>query len=66
MNWEAIGAVGEVIGALAVVVTLLYLARQSKNNTSAINRAAVQATLRGRGEATRFLTTVVRDLERVE
>ena len=57
MNWEAIGAVGEVVGALAVVVTLLYLASQSKNNTSAINRAAVQATLRGRGESTRFLAS---------
>ncbi len=55
MNWEAIGAIGEVIGALAVVVTLLYFASQSKLNTLAINRAAVQATLRGRGESTRFL-----------
>jgi len=28
MNWEAIGAVGEIVGALAVVVTLIYLATQ--------------------------------------
>ena len=28
MNWDAIGAVGEILGALAVVVTLVYLARQ--------------------------------------
>ncbi len=28
MNWEAIGAVGEVGGAIAVVATLLYLALQ--------------------------------------
>ncbi|NND82070.1 MAG: hypothetical protein HKN50_06560 [Gammaproteobacteria bacterium] len=56
MNWEAIGALGEVIGGFAVVVTLLYLARQSKNNAAAINRAAVQATMRGRSEATRFLS----------
>ena len=28
MNWEAIGAVGEVGGAIAVVATLLYLAAQ--------------------------------------
>ncbi len=28
MSWEAIGAIGEVIGALAVVVTLAYLASQ--------------------------------------
>ncbi len=26
MNWEAIGAIGEIIGALAVFLTLAYLA----------------------------------------
>jgi hypothetical protein len=30
MNWEAVGAIGETIGALAVVVSLLYVARQLK------------------------------------
>jgi hypothetical protein len=30
MDWDAIGATGEIIGALAVVVTLLYLARQTR------------------------------------
>ena len=28
MNWEAIGALGELVGAAAVVLTLFYLARQ--------------------------------------
>ncbi len=28
MNWEAIGAIGEIIGAAAVVLTLAYLAMQ--------------------------------------
>jgi len=28
MNWDAVGAVGEILGALAVVLTLGYLARQ--------------------------------------
>ncbi len=28
MNWDAIGAIGEVFGAVAVIATLLYLARQ--------------------------------------
>ena len=28
MNWDAIGAVGEIVGAIAVVVTLAYLAVQ--------------------------------------
>jgi hypothetical protein len=33
MNWDAIGAVGEIVGALAVVVTLFYLAQQVKHST---------------------------------
>ena len=35
MNWEAIGAIGEVGGAIAVVVTLVYLARQIRHSTEA-------------------------------
>lgn len=37
MNWEAIGAIGEIIGALAVVATLVYLTIQLKQNTKSIN-----------------------------
>jgi hypothetical protein len=33
MNWDAIGAIGEIVGAVAVVVTLYYLARQVRQNT---------------------------------
>ncbi|HSM08909.1 MAG TPA: hypothetical protein VLA33_07805 [Gemmatimonadota bacterium] len=33
MNWQAIGAIGEITGALAVVVTLFYLAQQVRNST---------------------------------
>ncbi|MDX1394202.1 MAG: hypothetical protein R3195_07420 [Gemmatimonadota bacterium] len=32
-NWDAIGAVGEITGALAVVITLFYLARQVREST---------------------------------
>ncbi len=32
MNWEAIGAVGEVVGALGVVTTLAYLATQVRTS----------------------------------
>jgi hypothetical protein len=32
MNWDAIGAVGEILGALAV--TLVYLAKQLRENTT--------------------------------
>jgi hypothetical protein len=33
MNWEALGAIGEIVGAVAVVVTLGYLAVQIRQNT---------------------------------
>lgn len=34
MNWEAAGAVGEIIGALAVVISLLYLAMQIRTQVA--------------------------------
>jgi hypothetical protein len=33
MNWEAISAVSELIGAIVVIVTLLYVAKEIKQNT---------------------------------
>jgi len=36
MNWEAIGAVAEAIGALGVIATLIYLSVQVQQNTKAI------------------------------
>jgi len=35
MNWEAIGAIGEVVGATAVFISLLYLALQIRNSRQA-------------------------------
>jgi len=35
INWEAIGALAELAGAVAVVATLFYLADQLKQNTNA-------------------------------
>ncbi len=34
MNWEAIGAIGEIVGAFAVVLTLAYLAIQIRQNSN--------------------------------
>ena len=33
MNWEAIGAVAELLGAIGVIVSLIYLASQVRRNT---------------------------------
>jgi hypothetical protein len=35
MNWEAVGAFGEVVGAFTVVVTLVYLVRQIRSSAAA-------------------------------
>ena len=40
MNWEAIGAIGEIAGALAVVVTLLLLSRQLKDTSRQLSLAS--------------------------
>ena len=52
MNWEAIGAVGEILGAIAVVLTLAYLAMQVRyakkaaTDATSLNRAnGVQAMI---------------------
>ena len=39
MNWEAIGAVGEIIGAIAVFITLIFLTVQLRQNTKAVDEA---------------------------
>lgn len=47
MNWDAIAAIGEMLGALAVLVTLIYLALQIKQNTSAVATATYESTMTG-------------------
>jgi hypothetical protein len=40
MDWNAIGAIGEVAGATGVVVTLLFLIKQLRDNTRSMKAAA--------------------------
>jgi hypothetical protein len=42
MNWDAIGAIGELIGAITVMVTLVYLVIQLKQNTKALKSSTFQ------------------------
>ena len=43
MNWEAIGAISEILGAVAVVATLVYLSAQIRQSTKVARSAARQA-----------------------
>ena len=40
MNWEAIGSTGELIGAFAVVITLIYVGIQVRHSAGAVRSAA--------------------------
>jgi hypothetical protein len=42
VNWEAIGAIGEVVGAAAVVVTLVFLVLQLRQNTLALRQQSAR------------------------
>jgi hypothetical protein len=45
VNWEAISAIGQLVGALAVVISLIYLAREVRSNARATRLAAMRSTL---------------------
>ena len=43
MEWEAIGAVAEIMGAIAVLITVGYLAVQIGQNTRALKTTALSS-----------------------
>jgi hypothetical protein len=51
MNWEAIGAIGEVVGAAGVIGTLAYLAYQIRQNSESVKLNAGQTILQSLHEA---------------
>ncbi len=44
MNWDALGAIGEIIGAVAVLATLFYLAAQIKMQNRQLERSNENVT----------------------
>ncbi len=50
MNWEAIGAIAEIMGALAVFLTLVYLTVQIRQNTKALQGTTLNAITAQTGE----------------
>jgi hypothetical protein len=43
VNWEAISAIGQLVGALAVVISLIYLAREVRSNARATRHASMRS-----------------------
>ncbi len=63
MNWDAVGAVAEGVGAAGVIATLFYLASQIRANTNAV-KASV--TREANHAAREFDYLLVRDPELME
>ena len=49
MIWDAIGATGEIIGAIAVVATLIYLSIQTQQSRKAAEETAKYSELQHSG-----------------
>jgi len=47
MNWDALGAIAELVGAIGVLTTLGYLAIQIRDNTRSLEAASLQSVLDG-------------------
>ena len=67
MNWEAVGAMGEIVGALAVLATLYYLSGQIRVNSRQIERAndyqSAQSTLGTNGLYVQIWQPIMQDNE---
>ena len=62
MNWDAIGAVSEIVGAAAVVISLMYLAVQIRNQ----NAESKAGAMRDISEAFRASSAIFTDGELAE
>jgi len=60
MNWDALGAIAELAGAIGVIASLVYVATQIRHNTRA---STVESKLVTTGMLTGFVDTLITDPE---
>ena len=76
MNWDALSAVAESVGAIGVVATLVYLAVQIRDNTKAVRAATYDsfvaqfrdwnAPLRASPELSAQFATQIEEIEKLD
>ncbi len=47
MNWDAIGAIAEIAGVIAIVVSLVYVGFQVRQNSAQLRQDNLRKTIRG-------------------
>ncbi|MEP1469336.1 MAG: hypothetical protein ABJK25_00025 [Halieaceae bacterium] len=57
MNWDAVGAIAEVIGAVAVIITLAYLAVQIRQNSRLLESNLVESHVNAANEVSKILAS---------
>ena len=57
MSWEAIGAIGVIGGAIAVIATLIYLAQQIKQQNASTQVSMYESILEGFNDANSLLAS---------
>lgn len=57
MNWDALGAVAELLAAIGVIISLLYLAVQIRQNTQSVRANTFQDFTRESAETSRLALT---------
>jgi len=65
MDWNAVGAIGEVGGAVGVIVTLIYLAGQLRQNTNALKSSSYEHWNTQVGEFAQYLGQHAKELAKV-
>jgi len=76
MNWDAIGAIGEIIGSMAVILTIVYLSMQIRQTTKSARSASgnqtrqaavdVLSVITGNIETARTYTNGLKNREELE
>ncbi|GAB5450211.1 MAG: hypothetical protein Hals2KO_05390 [Halioglobus sp.] len=57
MNWDAVGAIAELLAAFGVILSLLYLAAQIRQNTQSVRASTFQEFTRESAETARLAIT---------
>ncbi len=57
LQWDAIGAVGEILGAVAVIATLIYLARELAHTQNSAQLTASERLIRAFDDVNRLVLT---------